>query len=157
MSSKNKYINSKNKEEQKIHDGSQCHICFVCGHEGHSQYCILKTQPNPSRTSEPFFPFLKSHEPPAKYKQDQQDAVEACFLCFSLLIQQWDQYEKCNTPHERRIYWLKRCDNGLFTGAELSTQGEYAAQVLGLSHISTGNNVATIPNDKPLDLNYPKR
>lgn len=72
-------------------------------------------------------------------------------------MQQWDQYETSNTPSERRIYWLKRCDNGLFTGAELSTQGEYASQVLGLSHISTGSNNDAIQTEKPLNLNFPKR
>lgn len=60
---------------------------------------------------------------------------------------------RSNTPYDRRIYWLKRCDDGIFTGAELSSQGEYVAQVLGLSNMSPSNSV----NDKPLNLNYPKR
>lgn len=152
MSSKNKYINSKNKEKEST-EHTQVPICFVCGHKGHSQQFPLRTQLTPGQNSEPFFPFLKSHEPPTNYKPLNSDTIQACFLCFSLLIEQWDQYTKTNTPNERRIYWLKRCDNGIFTGAELSSQGEYAAQVLGLSHMSTSSNV----NDKPLNLNYSKR
>jgi len=54
-------------------------------------------------------------------------------LCYSLLIGQWDRYERENVPARQRVYWLKRCDNGPFTGADLSTQGEYACQLLGLS------------------------
>uniref|UniRef100_A0A8D9A350 Uncharacterized protein n=1 Tax=Cacopsylla melanoneura TaxID=428564 RepID=A0A8D9A350_9HEMI len=165
MSAKNKLMTAKSRQDPKRDNSNtpQSCICFVCGHEGHSQHFLLRNQQSPTRASEPYFPFLKSHEPPANYKQSSSgvldNTVQACFLCFSLLIQQWEQYEKSNTPDERRIYWLKRCDNGIFTGAELSTQGEYAAQVLGLSHISNssvGNHVvSSVQNDKP--LNYAKR
>lgn len=108
-------------------------ICFVCGNIGHPDQYWLRAKPANS-TSEPFFPFLESHEPPAGYRFNRQDpAVKSCYLCYSLLMQQWDHYQRDNTPHSRRIYWLKRCDNGPFTGAEMGMQGEYAAQILGLS------------------------
>jgi len=109
-------------------------ICFVCGNVGHSDQYLLRSKPT-NNVSEPYFPFLESHEPPAGYRHfnRQDSSVKTCYLCYSLLIQQWERYQRDNTPHSRRLYWLKRCDNGPYTGAELHTQGEYAAQILGLS------------------------
>ncbi|XP_039298283.1 uncharacterized protein LOC111064505 isoform X2 [Nilaparvata lugens] len=109
-------------------------ICFVCGSTGHPDQYPLRIKASSSNPAEAFFPFLETHEPPAGYRQSRQDpVVRACFLCHSLLTQQWDRYQRDGTPHSRRLYWLKRCDNGPYTGAEMALQGEYAAQVLGLN------------------------
>jgi hypothetical protein len=50
------------------------------------------------------------------------------------LSQQWEGFEKNKTPTIKRLYWLKRTDNGQYTGAEMNTQGEYAALLFGLHH-----------------------
>ncbi|KAL2724203.1 uncharacterized protein V1478_008716 [Vespula squamosa] len=112
-------------------------ICFVCGTVGHTDQYWLRVKPSPGAASnEPYFPFLESHEPPAGYcgEGSRSGAVKACNLCYALLLQQWESYEQDARPHSQRIYWLKRCDGGPFTGAEMALQGEYAAQVLGLTN-----------------------
>ncbi|KAJ9573522.1 hypothetical protein L9F63_009086, partial [Diploptera punctata] len=115
-------------------------VCFVCGNVGHPEQYWLRVKPssNPSGgPTEPYFPFLESHEPPAGYRLETNSsptAVRACYLCYSLLMQQWDCYERDATPHSR---YINRCDNGPFTGAEMALQGEYAAQVLGLNASET--------------------
>lgn len=121
-------------------DGSGSRTCFVCGIMGHNEQYWLRVKPSPGGPpNEPYFPFLESHEPPAVYRGEgaRSGAVKACSLCYTLLLQQWESYEQDAKPHSQRIYWLKRCDGGPFTGAEMALQGEYAAQVLGL------------PNDQP--------
>lgn len=115
-------------------DEAQTRVCFVCGNVGHPEQFWLRSKPGASQT-DPYFPFLESHEPPVGYRErsDSTGMRACCYLCFSLLMQQWELHEREATPHTRRLYWLKRCDNGPFTGAEMGMQGEYAAQVLGLS------------------------
>lgn len=120
-----------------VEDGGGARICFVCGAVGHSEQHWLRVKPSPGGSpNEPYFPFLESHEPPSGYRGDgaRSGAVKACNLCYILLLQQWESYEREARPHSQRIYWLKRCDSGPFTGAEMALQGEYAAQVLGLTN-----------------------
>lgn len=106
-------------------------ICFVCG--GHRNTDEFELATKPSSPNQPHFPFLNTHEPPVNYPHTPgSKQVKACFLCYQLLMEQWDIYERDNTAHPRRIYWLKRRDNLPFTGADMSLQGEYASQVLGL-------------------------
>ncbi|XP_024871852.1 uncharacterized protein LOC112454592 isoform X1 [Temnothorax curvispinosus] len=117
-------------------DGGGARICFVCGAVGHSEQHWLRVKPSPGGSNEPYFPFLESHEPPSGYRGDgaRSGAVKACNLCYILLLQQWESYERQHRSPSERIYWLKRCDGGPFTGAEMTLQGEYAAQVLGLTN-----------------------
>lgn len=120
-----------------VEDSGGARICFVCGAVGHSEQHWLRVKPSPGGApNEPYFPFLESHEPPSGYRGEgaRSGAVKACNLCYILLLQQWESYEREARPHSQRIYWLKRCDGGSFTGAEMALQGEYAAQVLGLTN-----------------------
>lgn len=109
--------------------------CFVCGTNGASDAYQLRTKPNCEKPSEPFFQFLETHEPPMGCKplQPNQYSVKACILCYKNLSYQWEAYEREGKPHMQRMYWLKRSDGKAFTGADMSTQGEYAAQMLGLA------------------------
>jgi hypothetical protein len=82
-------------------------VCFVCGNVGHPEQYWLKVKPSSSPSGGPneaYFPFLESHEPPTGYVLDTDSAptaVRACYLCYSLLMQQWDCYERDATPHPR--------------------------------------------------------
>lgn len=129
-----------NAQPNPLEDGGGIRICFVCGAVGHSEQHWLRVKPSTGGSpNEPYFPFLESHEPPNGYRGDgvRSGAVKACNLCYILLLQQWESYEREARPHSQRIYWLKRCDGGPFTGAEMALQGEYAAQVLGLTNDQT--------------------
>uniref|UniRef100_A0A6B2EHE0 Putative thyroid hormone receptor-associated protein complex subunit n=1 Tax=Phlebotomus kandelakii TaxID=1109342 RepID=A0A6B2EHE0_9DIPT len=117
-------------------------ICFVCGIRGVLEQYPLRVRPNPERPNEPNFPFLEGHEPPTGLPavSASQPIVRACFLCFKLLMKQWESHERDGRPYAQRLYHLKRVDGKGYVGADMSVQGEYAAQILGLSteHLSSG-------------------
>lgn len=110
-------------------------VCFVCGANGASDSYQLRIKPNNEKPSESYFQFLESHEPPSGCNsiQPNQLSVRACYLCYSNLNLQWDAYERDGKPHMQRLYWSKRMDGKPFTGADMAMQGEYAAQMLGLT------------------------
>ncbi|GBP56479.1 hypothetical protein EVAR_42671_1 [Eumeta japonica] len=70
--------------------------------------------------SEPYFPFLGAHAAPAGYRGDADGehagTVRACCVCYTLLRQQWEQYDRENKPHSQRFYWMKRLDGKPFIG-----------------------------------------
>ncbi|ALC41151.1 px [Drosophila busckii] len=118
-------------------------VCFVCG--GHGSYEAVRVRANPERPHEPHFPFLERHEPPQGMSAvaHNQVYVMACMLCFRSLHEQWDAYERQQKPMLQRIYHMKRVDGKGFIGADVATQSEYAAQMLGLSAEHVGQNGLT--------------
>lgn len=105
-------------------------VCFVCGSFGVDSRLHIK-----HREKGAYFPFLEQHDPPkGAAPPDKNGTVQSCRICFAFLNQQWESFEITKTPAIKRLYWLKRSDNGHFTGAEMRIQGEYAAQVMGLSY-----------------------
>ena len=107
-------------------------VCFVCGANGPIESRINIKQTNDGG---PYFPFLEHHDPPQGARMPSSSAqVEACRICYSFLLGQWESFERSKTPAIKRLYWLKRADDGQFTGVEMRVQGEYAAQVIGLQY-----------------------
>ncbi len=88
-------------------------VCFVCGAPRSAAHS-LHTRPI---TSEPHFPFLEHHEPPAGSEPPKSNGVvSVCYVCFSFLLAQWDSHERQNTPYATRLYWLKRIDQRPYSG-----------------------------------------
>lgn len=145
----------KHHQQQQQHQQSQqqppaassddpSNICYVCGARGARDQFYLRVRPNPERPSDPYFPLLETHQPPAGVPQwtPAQVGVRSCNLCFTTFASQWDYHEREGKPISQRLYWLKRTDGKSYIGAEMSTQGEYATQVLGLNpeHVPPGND-----------------
>ncbi|KAL5288526.1 hypothetical protein ACFFRR_009008, partial [Megaselia abdita] len=141
-------LNNRSTSNPSAHDNyempavTSSSVCFVCGAKCPCRD-RLRPRPNPDKPSEPFFQFLERHEPPDDYQhlQPNQQYVISCVLCHTLLTNQWEAYEKEGKPYNERIYHFKRVDGKSFIGADMSTQGEYAAQMLGLSAEHITSNV----------------
>ena len=118
-------------------------ICYVCGAHGAQDKYYLRVRQNPDNPAEPHFPLLESHTPPAGVPAwtPAKVGVRSCYLCFTTFAQQWDYHEREGKPLAQRLYWLKRTDDKNYIGAEMSSQGEYAAQVLGLSADHLGGGI----------------
>ncbi|XP_049532942.1 uncharacterized protein LOC125949698 isoform X2 [Anopheles darlingi] len=119
-------------------------ICYVCGAIGAQDKYYLRVRQNPDRPNEPHFPLLETHIPPSGVPPwtPAKVGVRSCYLCFTAFAQQWDYHEREGKPVSQRLYWLKRNDDKNYIGAEMSSQGEYAAQVLGLNadHLGSGHH-----------------
>jgi hypothetical protein len=135
QTSNNSKVNSNASSKGGGGDETSALICFVCGSNTASDSYQLRIKPNNEKPSESYFQFLESHEPPAGCSplQPNQQSVKACYLCYNNLNYQWEAYERDGKPHMQRLYWSKRVDGKPFTGADMALQGEYAAQMLGLT------------------------
>lgn len=129
------------------HQAVMTSVCYVCGFRSTNELYPLRVRPNPERPSEACFPFLEGHDPPnGLAPASQQTYVRVCSICYTLLIQQWESYEREGRPYSQRLYHMKRFDGKNFIGAEMSMQGEYAAQMLGLSseHLTGASGGASV-------------
>lgn len=144
---------SNSKVNPKGGDEASIGTCFVCGSLGAADPYQLRIKPNTEKPTESYFQFLESHEPPTGCSsiQPNQLTVKACYLCFSNLNLQWDAYERDGKPHMQRLYWSKRNDGKPFTGADMAMQGEYAAQMLGLT-TEGGPQLTTNPRQSSNDF-----
>ena len=89
--------------------------CYVCGSPNSAIY-LLKTK---ASSSEPHFPFLEHHEPPLGCELSKGNStVSVCYVCYRFLLAQWDSHERNNTPYSTRLYWLKRVDQGPYSGTD---------------------------------------
>ncbi|CAN7982348.1 unnamed protein product [Ixodes hexagonus] len=89
-------------------------ICYVCSAPG-ADYPVQSR----ARDRGPYFPFLETHVPPlGADRPTSEGAVLACSVCYSFLTQQWEAHEQNRTPRNKRMYWLKRSDNGPFAGMD---------------------------------------
>lgn len=134
-------------------------VCYVCGFRGTAELYSLRVRPNPERPNEASFPFLEGHDPPhGLAPASQQTYVRVCSICYTLLVQQWESYEREGRPYSQRLYHMKRFDGKSFIGAEMSLQGEYAAQMLGLSseHLSSSVSGGVPPPGVPVSAAYPQ-
>lgn len=115
----------------------------MCGSQGAEHRLRIK-----ACDSEPYFPFLEHHDPPKGSRLPSKEGiVDSCRVCSAFLCQQWEAYERSHTPAIKRLYWLKRADNGHFTGAEMRLQGEYIAQIMGLQYQPGAFDGRTSPSD----------
>lgn len=95
-------------------------VCYVCSSHG-AEY-PLNSRP---RERGPYFPFLETHIPPLGAERPTSEGVVlACPVCYSFLTQQWEAHEQNGTPRHKRMYWLKRTDNGPYAGMEPSMQAQ---------------------------------
>ncbi len=107
-------------------------VCYVCGSPNSATH-LLRTKPI---TSEPHFPFLEHHEPPIGCELPKSNGtVVVCFVCYSFLHAQWDSHERNNTPHSTRLYWLKRVDQGPYSGSDGQPAEERQTEASPLSGI----------------------
>lgn len=103
-------------------------LCFVCGGAPARLPLPSRQLFDASGKCLPFFPFLEKHPaPPGAEVTSPEGCVLACNVCYALLLQQWESYEIQRVPLSKRTYWLKRLDNGPFSGLDIRAE-EYQQQ-----------------------------
>lgn len=84
--------------ESNVDSSQTQNVCFVCGNTSHSEQFWLRIKPNPADNSEPFFPFLETHEPPNGYKQySKQNPVVRILIEFIAYLVLFFIVELCNS------------------------------------------------------------
>ena len=97
-------------------------VCFVCGSPNSATHALHTRQ----LSNEPYFPFLEHHEPPIGCEPlKNSGVVNACYVCFSFLLAQWESHERNNTPYSTRLYWLKRVDQQPYSGTDSQNQEDH--------------------------------
>lgn len=119
-------------------------VCYVCSSPG-AEY-PLNSRP---RERGPYFPFLETHIPPlGADRPTSEGIVLACPVCYSFLTQQWEAHEQNCTPRNKRMYWLKRADNGPYAGMEPSMQAQEESP-------ERGSRQSPVAATAALDLSLP--
>ncbi|TRY62085.1 hypothetical protein TCAL_11323 [Tigriopus californicus] len=104
--------------------------CFVCGAQVPADYPLFALPPHPGKPHGlPHFPFLIHHHPPlAGPPLEEGGEAKSCRPCYTVLMSQWDDYEKNRIPLIKRVYSVKRMDGLPFPNKDLQLEAAHQVQ-----------------------------